>query len=547
MKRMKKLVALMLALAMAASLAACGSSSDSGTTAAETTAAETTADGTESAETGSEETGTDETASEETGEVTTGGIYRTAENVVPMSFFTVTASSTNADLFITPAVEPLLRIYKDGTYDYLLAESMTRDDENLTLTVKLREGIYFTDGSELNAEVLAWTIDLALEAGRSASLGDPTGYEIVDDYTVTIQFETYSLEWETLIGKMYMHSKQAYEEYGEEWCQINMVGTGPYILEEYVQDTKLTFVRNDDYWQGTPYLDGMEIYCLTDTTTSTSSFLNQEVDFVMSTDANQIATITEAGYEDTSKGYPADVTLGLCYPVSTIEGDPFNDVTVRQAVFLYGIDWEGVGNASQGSVAYRTNQMGISGSYHYDEDLEYTEYDPDKAMEMLAEAGYEDGFETTIYATSSQANDATAIQACLQAIGITAEVEIVTTLSDIRESGTTPGILLGLTPGYLDIASTLKRVYSRDGSYGKVLNVSDEYEDTLAAALSATTLDEKKELLQQCSRLLSYDEALIFAAWAVDTNYFVQDYVQGLNRQDVAYGYSCEKIWLSNQ
>ncbi|WP_434310661.1 ABC transporter substrate-binding protein [Hominifimenecus sp. rT4P-3] len=538
MKRTKQIVALMMAMAMVFSMAACGGGSGSTTTTAGTEAAQTNAADTTAA-------AGETTAAAGNGEVKTGGVFRSSENVVPMSFFTVTASSTNADLFIAPAVEPLLRIYKDGTYDYLLAESMERDDEALTLTIKLREGIKFTDGSDLNAEVLKWTIDTALEAGRSAALANPTGCEIVDDYTVKIQFASFSLEWETLIGKMYMHSKKAYEENGEEWCQVNMVGTGPYKLDQYVQDTKLVFVRNDDYWQGTPYMDGLEIHCITDTTTASSSFVNKEVDFLQVTDSNVMATIKAAGYSNVAKGYPSDVTLGVCYPNSTIEGDPFNNAQVRQAVFWYGIDWAGVANASQGEVGYATNQFGIKGSYHFDETLEERVYDLEKAKSMLAEAGYADGFETTIWTTASTVNDATALQACLTALNINAKVETVTTLSDLRESGTEAGILLGLSPGFLDIASTLKRVYCRDGSYGKVLGTSDEYEKTLNEVLSAKTMEEKQDLLKKCSRMLSYEDAVLFATWAVDTNYFQQDYVEGLNRPDVAYGYSCEKIWLN--
>ena len=545
MRKRKQWIAWLLAGVMAFSLAGCGGGGGETTAASEAEAVSTEAGARDTESTEASSAGGSAAAGEETGEPKRGGIYRSAESVVPMSFFTVTASSTNADLFVAPAIEPLARIYKDGTYDLLLAESMERDDENLTLTVKLREGIKFHDGSDLNAEVLKWTIDTSLEAGRAAALGNPTEARIVDDYTVEIQFDTYSLEWETLIGKIYMHSQKAYEEHGEDWCKVNMVGTGPYILENYDPDTKLTFVKNEDYWQGEPYLDGMEIVCLTEGTTAASAFLNKEVDFYMSDNSQIIDMILAGGYENTSLGMPADITIGVFYPNSTIEGDPWNNQQVRQAVFRYGIDWDAVAYAAKGQYAYASNQFGITGSYHFDDDLEDPAYDVEKAKSLLAEAGYPDGFSTTIYCTASNSRDATAIQASLAELNIQAEVDILTTLTELRETGTTPGIMLGLSPGYLDIASTLKRVYSREGSYGKVMDVSDEYEETLNNALSARTLEEKIEYLKQCSRLLSYDECVLEAMWICPTYMFQQDYVEGLNRDVVAYGYSAEDIWLN--
>lgn len=541
MKNRKRWTACLLAGLMAVSLTGCGGSGETaaaGATAAGTSAAATQA-GTAAKESASA------TQAEGQAEPKKGGVFRSAEAVVPMSFFTVTASSTNADLFIAPAIEPLARIYKDGTYDLLLAESMVRDDEKLTLTVKLREGIQFTDGSDLNAEVLKWTFDTALAAGRAASLGNPTEVKVLDDYTVEIHFATFSLEWENLIGKMYMHSKKAYEEHGEDWCKVNMVGTGPYKLESYEADTKLTFVKNEDYWQGEPYLDGIEVICLTEGTTAASAFLNKEVDFYNSDNSQIIDMILAAGYENQSLGMPGDISIGVFYPNSTVEGDPWNNVAVRQAVFRYGIDWDAVAFAAKGKYAYASNQFGITGSYHFDDELEDPAYDAEKAKSLLADAGYPDGFDTTIFCTASNSKDATAIQASLSELGIRAEVQVVTTLTDLRESGTTPGLLLGLSPGYLDIASTLKRVYSREGSYGKVMNVSDEYEDALTKALSAKTLEEKKQYLKECSRLLSYDECVLEAMWICPAYLFSQDYVEGMNRNRVAYGYSAEDIWLN--
>ena len=98
-----------------------------------------------------------------------GGTYKFAMFYVTTTFFTPKGSGS-MKYFVTPSIEPLAREETDGTITPFLAEKFTCDKDALTMQIKLREGIKFHDGSELNAEVLKWNLDYAIGAGKAASL-----------------------------------------------------------------------------------------------------------------------------------------------------------------------------------------------------------------------------------------------------------------------------------------------------------------------------------------------------------------------------------------
>ena len=132
---MKKLFAILLALAMVFCMAACGGD-----------AGQPTPD-----------------PAENEGP-TYGGTFRFGMFYVTPTFFTPKAVGS-VKMFVTPSIEPVARLNNDGTVTPFLAESIETSKDDLTMTIKLREGIKFHDGSELTAEVLKWNLDTALEYG----------------------------------------------------------------------------------------------------------------------------------------------------------------------------------------------------------------------------------------------------------------------------------------------------------------------------------------------------------------------------------------------
>ena len=178
MKLTKKILSLALVTAMAAGMVSgCGGggkAADPTTTAAQTKEAA----GSEAA--GSEAAGS-EAATEAPGEVSEGGSL-TIAIPQPHNTFFMPQSTTTSDRFgAQPVLESLGRADTEGNYYPWLAEEFVTDAENLTFTIKLREGVKFHDGSDCNAEVVAWNIQQYIDNGKASEIGSPKDVKVVDD------------------------------------------------------------------------------------------------------------------------------------------------------------------------------------------------------------------------------------------------------------------------------------------------------------------------------------------------------------------------------
>ncbi len=145
--------------------------------------------------------------------------------------------------------EPLVTVDYNYQFQPGLAEKWEVSDDGLTWTFHLKKGVKFHDGSDFNAEVVKWWIEGML-GGVSSYMYEPlTGIEVVDDYTIRLTSDN---PYPNLLYNMstswgYIMSKEAYERYGEEYGTKYAVGTGPFMLEEWVQNDHFTLVKNPDY------------------------------------------------------------------------------------------------------------------------------------------------------------------------------------------------------------------------------------------------------------------------------------------------------------
>jgi peptide/nickel transport system substrate-binding protein len=144
--------------------------------------------------------------------------------------------------------------------------SVTIAKDQKSITIKLRKGIKFHDGSEMNAEAVAWNYQRDKDTGKLQYDKLLKQIEVVDNYTVVLHLSGYHSLILYGLGWVQVFSKQAWDkatavgglEKGKEWAQSNCVGTGPFKLVEYKRDNYLKFEGNQNYWQkGRPYLDGV--------------------------------------------------------------------------------------------------------------------------------------------------------------------------------------------------------------------------------------------------------------------------------------------------
>ena len=438
------------------------------------------------------------------------------------------SSSTGDRFSVAPAIESLGRPDAEGNMQPWLADSFTTDPENLTVTIKLKEGIKFSDGTDFNADAVLWNFDKMKEGGKESELGNPESYEKTDDYTITVKYSAWANNWETVLGEVYIYDPKAFDDNGEDWASIHAVGTGPYVMTEYIPEDHISFVKNDNYWQeGKPYLDGVKIVFMTDITTQQAAFMNGEVDLLSTNDATLTQTLISQGFESIAAQAP---DLGSIKYFMFASGDaesPFHNEAVRKAV-LHSIDWDGYVQSLTGGLGVKVTQFGVPGAWSYDDTVSLPEYNVEEAKKELADAGYPNGFNTVISTISNNNNIATLLQASLKEIGITAEIKVMETsdFNSQKKAGTYDGgIITGQGASKMDFTNNYIRLYSSQGvNYLNMMDHPEDYETALFGARAAKTLDEKKELLKTSSRLMQ-EHALVIPVGAIFSTCFSNDRV----------------------
>lgn len=438
------------------------------------------------------------------------------------------SSSTGDRFSVAPAIESLGRQDAEGNVQPWLADSFTTDPENLTMTIKLKEGIKFSDGTDFNADAVLWNFDKMKEGGKESELGNPESYEKTDDYTITVKYSAWANNWENVLGEVYIYDPKAFDDNGEDWAAIHAVGTGPYVMTEYIPEDHISFVKNDNYWQeGKPYLDGVKIVFMTDITTQQAAFMNGEVDLLSTNDATLTQTLISQGFESIAAQAP---DLGSIKYFMFASGDaesPFHDEAVRKAV-LHSIDWDGYVQSLTGGLGIKVTQFGVPGAWSYDDTVSLPEYNVEEAKKELADAGYPNGFNTVISTISNNNNIATLLQASLKEIGITAEIKVMETsdFNSQKKAGTYDGgIITGQGASKMDFTNNYIRLYSSQGvNYLNMMDHPEDYETALFGARAAKTLDEKKELLKTSSRLMQ-EHALVIPVGAIFSTCFSNDRV----------------------
>ncbi|MFC2015145.1 ABC transporter substrate-binding protein [Chloroflexota bacterium] len=260
-----------------------------------------------------------------------------------------------------------------------------------------------------------------------------------------------------------IHPPEPVEEYGhmEDWQ--NSVGTGPYTLAEYVPDSMQLLVRNDNYWMKDPigpgkgnqlpYIDDVRIIIIPDLSTRQAALRTGKVDWMSGFSIEDAAQMRSGTPELVEKEFTSH--QGRSTPTyMRIDKEPFNDIRVRKAMTLATDFQDILQNVAMGKGQLIANPWADTIEYHNlyvgldDPDFpesvrELYTYNPDKARELLAEAGYPDGFKTTVLVSSTGTTY----------IGL-AEVDYFSILKDMWSK---VGIDLTLDIRESGVVSTLKR------------------------------------------------------------------------------------------
>ena len=325
--------------------------------------------------------------------------------------------------YLRPCCEYLLNYDPAGTEKMVpeLAESWEWSSDYLHLTVKLKQGIKFHDGTDFDADAVKFNLELQ-GGGTRGELRLLESVEVIDKYTVLLNLSDFESGWESnLLVAGWMVSPTAIQTMGDE-AILHPVGTGPFKFVSYQTDSLLKYEKWEGYWQeGKPYLDGLEFVFIKDPVTQLNSFKAGEAQVISVVAAKDAEEMMAAGYD--YEGYPGQL-FGLAgdsaHPTSH-----FADIQVRQAI-AHAIDNAAIAKAIGYGFYESTNQFAVPGAPWYNTEIVGYPFDPDKARDLLDKAGYPEGFDTTIVYSSNDAVQGAmmaAIQGYLADVGINATLD----------------------------------------------------------------------------------------------------------------------------
>ena len=539
-KCLSTIVAIVLVLSMM--LTACGGGSGNSSENKDTAGAQTQAAGDTKSEDTQAPDAAGDTASEDTqapassGEVKTGGVLKIGTGQTPSVIgFTPEINNNSYLQFLRTAFNSLCFYDDEGKLAPELAESWETDADAATITFHLRSGVKFTDGTDFNAEAVKWNLEQYKSVGRTEA-ADIKSIDCPDENTVVITLEAWrSSALESIGFFVYYMSPTAVEENGgTEWARFNAVGTGPFILTSFEQGVGIKYEKNPNYWEeGKPYLDGVEYSIISEPTTLENALVAGEIDMISYASIDNLRNLEPSGnfVRETNQNGNGVETTGII-PNSDDESSPFYDATVRRAM-CYAIDADTIVESLGYGYYTRTNQWAAPGAITYNEDVEGYPYNPEKAKELLAEAGYADGFDTVIYAFSGIENWATAIADQLTQVGIRTQVEMIdgTKGSDFMMNGW-DGIYWHFASVSPDLGLYMGRHLDPNGAfYAKGIQHPQDCLDLLSAVRVAKD-DETKIAAEMELQKKVYDEYALFglplyvtsvnaikAPYVVDDNY----------------------------
>ncbi|WP_173915423.1 ABC transporter substrate-binding protein [Halobacillus sp. Marseille-Q1614] len=388
-----------------------------------------------------------------------------------------------------------------------LAVSWDQPDDT-TYVFNLVEGAKFHDGSEMTADDVKYSFERILDEGTASHIASyfsvVDSIEVVDEYTIQFNLSEPSAAFLNNLtnSSAAVIPEELVDENGGD-IQQTAVGTGPFKFVEWVPDSKVVLEKNEDYYvDGVPKLDEVTYYTMKEEASRLSAIRTGEVD--LTTVGAKSASLLEGQENVEVIDYQS---LEYSYVGFNVDKEPFNDEKVRQALSLATdrnkiteIAWDGDAEQS-GPVAPSMGDWPIDVK-----EEELYQRNIEKAKELLAEAGYEDGFETTITTASTypdMVDTAQLLQQQWEEIGVKASINQIEWGEYIDTwSNTSADILIGRNGSGTDPDRSLNYFFHTEGS-ANVWNFSnEEFDQIVEEAKQSTDQEERKELYTEAQKMI---------------------------------------------
>jgi len=319
--------------------------------------------------------------------------------------------------------ERILELLTDGSFAPSLAESYEMSPDLKSVTLHLRKGVKFQDGTDWNADAAVWSFTTSLETGALGGARYIEEIKATDDYTVVVTMNSPFNQMIYRLARIYMYSPAAYEKNGEDWAINNSVSTAAFQITDFQRDVVIKMEKYDDYWRpGRPYLDEVELKVVKEPATCSALMQSGQADAWMTSTAQEAADLKAMGFQIVQ----TPTTYNVIYPDSKNPESPFANKKVREAI-EYAIDRAAMAEALGFGFMVPVDQPTHPGTQGYNPDYPVREFDPDKARQLLTEAGYPNGIKTTMIVGQTAGNAGAIIKNYLADVGIDIELDVADT------------------------------------------------------------------------------------------------------------------------
>jgi peptide/nickel transport system substrate-binding protein len=443
---------------------------------------------------------------------TVGDALTIATPNVPASLDPATGTNENADYFDL-AYDPLIVQAPDGSFEPGLATNWEYGPRNMSFSITLRSGVKFSDGTPLDAEAVKTWINHAMKlpGGRAPTyLKHLKSIEVEGPLQLELKFNapTPLLEL-TFSQRLEMGMIGSPRAVTADTLATATAGAGPYMLDkaQTVTGDRYTYVPNPHYWnKDAVHYKRVVIKKIDNPTAALQALKTGQVQVVKDQPVTSIDAAERAGLESVA---PETLLMGL----SLLDrggklAKPLGDVRVRQAM-NHAIDRESVAAVIGAGHGRPTAQMAVPGDDSYDGALdEVYPYDPDRAKELLAEAGYPDGFTLPAISTTVVGQDklGQAIAGQLSKVGINLKLDVKPAVAEyIKQMSAAASPSATLAFGRLPASINYQLLWGPDAATFNPFKTRDPELDDLNEQLSAAPTAEAPAIARQVQALIVND------------------------------------------
>lgn len=454
---------------------------------------------------------------------------------------------TAAECQLRHMYEPLVKFEADlQTISPALATAWNRLDP-LTTQFKLRQGIKYHNGEPFNAEAVRYSV---LRPLSDETPGDArstysiiSDVEVVDEYTVNVKTKQPD---PALLARMTgFHMTMVAPKWAAQGPKVVAAeanGTGPYKLVSWKPNEDLVMEANPDYWGGAPEVKRVRFRVISEQATRVAAMRSGQVHVAKDIPPEEMDAINQSGRARVARA----VSNRVPFYFITVEVDQYKDKRVRQAI-NYAANVQGVIDAVLLGNGHRVSTVLPIWCYGYDPSLQPYPNDPEKAKQLLTDAGFANGIDISIwyiqgrYPKDKEVAEAMAQEMAKAGIRCKTELRESAVLTDLQQKKQTPGLVFASWGNWIfDADNTFVPLFGCEsakqyGDWRRPYGCNDDLEKVLQDARVELDTEKRTQLYAQAQRMLYDDAGALFMYQLVDI-FGIDNWVNWTPRHD-------EMIW----